>query len=87
MNAADLGPMVAIQWRTHRRSTLIWMFVGGAMVTFAVNGLIAWAPSFMQRVHEMTPVEVGRNFGLLALGGAIDYITRTANAFSDVRRR
>ena len=54
-----------------RTPTLIWMFVGGAMVTFSVNGLIAWAPSFMQRVHEMTPVEVGRNFGLLALGGAI----------------
>ena len=54
-----------------RTPTLIWIFVGGALVTFAVNGLIAWAPSFLQRVHGMTPVEVGRNFGVLALGGAV----------------
>ena len=27
-----------------RTPTLIWMFLGGALVTFAVNGLIAWAP-------------------------------------------
>ena len=26
-----------------RTPTLIWVFLGGAMVTFAVNGLIAWA--------------------------------------------
>jgi MFS family permease len=54
-----------------RTPTLIWIFVGGAMVTFAVNGLIAWAPSFLQRVHGMDPVEVGRTFGLLALAGGV----------------
>src|SRR5438034_2093559 len=32
-----------------RTPTLIWMFLGGALVTFAVNGLIAWAPSFPER--------------------------------------
>src|SRR2546430_2991335 len=37
-----------------RTPTLIWMFVGGALVTFAVNGLIAWAPSFMQRAHGLS---------------------------------
>lgn len=51
--------------------TLIWMFLGGALVTFAVNGLIAWAPSFMQRVHGMSVDEVGRRFGLLALAGGV----------------
>ena len=52
-----------------RTPTLIWIFLGGALVTFAMNGLIAWAPSFLQRVHEMTPVEVGRQLGPLALAG------------------
>ena len=54
-----------------RTPTLIWIFVGGALVTFAVNGLIAWAPSFLQRVHGMSPVDVGRTFGLLALAGGV----------------
>ena len=27
MSATGLGPMLAVQWRTHRRATLIWMFV------------------------------------------------------------
>ncbi len=53
-----------------RTPTLIWTFVGGALVTFAVNGLIAWAPSFMKRVHGMPVTEVGRNFGLWALAGS-----------------
>jgi MFS family permease len=54
-----------------RTPTLIWMFLGGAMVTFAVNGLIAWAPSFMQRVHGLPVEEVGRRFGLVALAGGV----------------
>jgi sugar phosphate permease len=54
-----------------RTPTLIWIFVGGALVTFAVNGLIAWAPSFLQRVHGMSPVDVGRNFGVLGLAGGV----------------
>jgi len=53
-----------------RTPTLIWVFVGGALVTFAANGLIAWAPSFMQRVHGMTVTQVGRTFGLWALAGS-----------------
>jgi MFS family permease len=51
--------------------TLIWIFIGGALVTFAVNGLVAWAPSFLQRAHGMTPVDVGRTFGMLALGASV----------------
>jgi MFS family permease len=59
-----------------RTPTLIWVFVGGAMVTFAMNGLIAWAPSFMQRIHGMSVSEVGRSFGVWALaGGALGALT------------
>jgi MFS transporter, Spinster family, sphingosine-1-phosphate transporter len=52
-----------------RTPTLIWMFVGGALVTFAVNGLIAWAPSFLQRTHGLPVATVGRHFGLWGLAG------------------
>src|SRR5205814_1246456 len=53
-----------------RTPTLIWVFVGGALITFAANGLIAWAPSFMHRIHGMQVTEVGRTFGLWALAGS-----------------
>src|SRR5256886_10428677 len=52
-----------------RTPTLIWMFVGGSLVTFAVNGLIAWAPSFMERVHGFSVGRVGREFGIWGLAG------------------
>jgi MFS family permease len=54
-----------------RTPTLIWVFVGGAMVTFAVNGLIAWAATFMQRVHGVSVAEVGARFGTWALIGGV----------------
>jgi MFS family permease len=55
-----------------RTPTLIWMFLGGALVTFAANGLIAWAPSFMQRTHGLSVAVVGRQFGIWGLvGGAL----------------
>lgn len=52
-----------------RIPTLIWVFVGGALVTFAVNGLIAWAASFMQRVHGFSVSDIGREFGIWGLSG------------------
>jgi len=49
--------------------TLVWLFLGGALVTFAVNGLIAWAPSFMERTHGLSVAAVGRAFGVWGLAG------------------
>jgi MFS family permease len=64
----DFGTAAATVLHT---PTLIWLFLGGAMVTFAVNGLIAWAATFMTRVHGFTVAEVGGRFGVWALlGGA-----------------
>ena len=54
-----------------RTPTLIWIFLGGAMVTFAVNGLIAWAVAFMQRMHGLSVARVGAEFGLWALSGGV----------------
>lgn len=52
-----------------RVPTLIWVFIGGALVTFALNGLIAWAASFMQRVHGFSVSDIGRQFGIWGLSG------------------
>ena len=46
-------------------------FLGGAMITFAVNGLIAWAAAFMQRVHGLSVASVGSEFGFWALAGGV----------------
>lgn len=54
-----------------RTPTLIWVFVGGAMVTFAMNGLIAWTPSFMRRTHGLSVAQVGAAFGMWALAGGV----------------
>ena len=54
-----------------RTPTLIWIFLGGAMVTFAGNGIIAWAAAFMQRMHGLSVARVGAEFGLWALGGGV----------------
>jgi MFS family permease len=54
-----------------RTPTLIWVFLGGAMVTFGVNGLVAWAAAFMQRMHGLSIARVGAEFGMWALGGGV----------------
>ena len=51
--------------------TLIWVFLGGAMVTFASNGLVAWAAAFMQRMHGLSIASVGAEFGVWALVGGV----------------
>jgi len=54
-----------------RTPTLIWIFLGGAMLTFAANGLIAWAAAFMQREHGFSVAQVGAQFGLWGLAGGV----------------
>jgi sugar phosphate permease len=54
-----------------RTPTLIWVFLGGAMVTFAVNGLSAWAATFMDRVHGLSVPTFSARYGPWALAGAV----------------
>jgi MFS family permease len=54
-----------------RTPTLIWLFLGGAMVTFGMNGLIAWSPSFMARVHGLSVPDFGARFGVWGLAGGV----------------
>ncbi|HWZ27864.1 MAG TPA: MFS transporter [Gemmatimonadales bacterium] len=54
-----------------RTPTLIWVFLGGAMVTFAVNGLSVWAATFMSRVHGLSVPTFSARYGPWALAGAV----------------
>jgi MFS family permease len=37
-----------------RTPTLVWVFVGGALISFGMNGIIGWAPAFMTRELGLT---------------------------------
>jgi MFS family permease len=54
-----------------RSPTLIWLFLGGALITFSMNGLVAWSPSYMQRELGITPQAAGRTMGLWGLAAGI----------------
>lgn len=54
-----------------RTPTLIWLFVGGALTSAAMNSLVAWATSFLQRELGMTLVEAGQQIGPYGLAGGV----------------
>lgn len=51
--------------------TLIWLFFGGALIAFAMNGLVGWSPSYMQRELGLTPQTAGRTIGLWGLAAGV----------------
>jgi MFS family permease len=50
-----------------RTPTLIWMFIGGALTTAAMNSLVAWTASYLQRVLDLSLLQTGRQIGLVGL--------------------
>jgi MFS family permease len=54
-----------------RTPTLIWLFIAGALISFAMNGLVGWSPSYMQRELWLTPQLAGRTVGLWGLLAAV----------------
>jgi MFS family permease len=55
--------------------TLIWMFLGGALVAFAMGGLVGWAPTYLQRTLGLPPQVAGRTIGMWGLAaGALGVV-------------
>jgi MFS family permease len=54
-----------------RTPTLIWMFIGGALTAAAMNSLVAWSASYLQRVLDLSLVQAGRQIGLVGLLGGV----------------
>jgi predicted MFS family arabinose efflux permease len=50
-----------------RTPTLIWLFIGGALTSAAMNSLVAWSSSFLQRELGLTLVEAARQIGPIGL--------------------
>jgi MFS family permease len=50
-----------------RTPTLIWMFVGGALTAAAMNSLVYWSASYLQRVLHLTLKQAGAQIGLVGL--------------------
>ncbi len=49
--------------------TLVYVFVGGALISFGMNGIVGWAPTFMSRELRLTVSEAAvllGTWGLLA---------------------
>jgi ABC-2 type transport system permease protein len=79
MSAAGLGPMLAIEWRTHRRATLIWMLVLIAGMV-GTAGSIAGLYTTPEKIHSYAQAVTsgdalvvinGRVEGIDSLGGII----------------
>jgi len=56
----------------YSKKTFIFLTIATSLLVFCIYGLLNWAPSFLGRIHAMTPAERGRALGLaLGIGGAI----------------
>lgn len=47
--------------------TLVYVFVGGALISFGMNGIVAWAPTFITRALGLTTTEATRMLGVAGL--------------------
>jgi len=61
---ADLERAFALVLRT---PTLVYAFVGGALISFGMNGLVAWAPVFITRTLALSTAEATRLLGVAGL--------------------
>jgi hypothetical protein len=66
-----------------RTPTLIWLFLGGALTSAAMNTLVAWSTSFLQRELGMTLVEACRQIGPAPLTASSLVVWRTARGPPD----
>lgn len=54
-----------------RTPTLIWLFVGGALTAAAMNSLVAWSTTYLQRELGMSLVQAARQIGPIGLTAGV----------------
>ena len=54
-----------------RTPTLLYIFVGGALISFGMNGLVGWAPTFMSRELNLSVTQAATLLGTWGLISAI----------------
>jgi MFS family permease len=50
-----------------RTPTLVYIFMGGALISFGMNGLVGWAPTFMSRELNLTVAQAAALLGTWGL--------------------
>ena len=81
MSATGLRVMLAIQWRTHRRGTLIWMFVLIAMMIGAAGG-VAGIYTTPEQIHSYAQA-VTAGDALVAINGRVEGIDSLGGIIQD----
>ena len=51
--------------------TLVAVFAGGALISFGMNGLVGWAPTFISRELSLTPAQASVLLGTYGLAAGI----------------
>lgn len=46
-----------------RTPTLVYIFIGGALISFGVNGVVGWGPTFLARQFDLPPGEAATILG------------------------
>lgn len=46
-----------------RTPTLVYVFIGGAFISFGVNGIVGWGPTFLSRELNLTPGDAAALLG------------------------
>jgi ABC-2 type transport system permease protein len=81
MSAAGLGAMLGVQWRTHRRATLVWMFALIAMMVGAA-GAVAGLYTTPEKIHTYAQA-VTAGDALVAINGRVEGIDSLGGIIAD----
>jgi sugar phosphate permease len=69
-----------------RTPTLLYVFLGGALISFGMNGLVGWAPAFMSRELGLTVAEGAALLGTWGLVSGLSGVL-FGGVVADVLRR
>ena len=81
MSATGLGAMLGIQWRTHRRGTLVWMFALIAMMVGSA-GAVAAIYTTPEKIHTYAQA-VTAGDALVAINGRVEGIDTLGGVIAD----
>jgi len=88
-------PRAILGWMSDNRRLYAAHFTGFAMLTLLFNAIMAWAPEYFIRIHELERVTVGTRLGVIAAvfggmgivcGGVVtDWLSRRGDAAAPMR--
>jgi len=93
--ASAPSPRAILRWVVDNKRLYLAHFTGFAMLTLLFNAIMAWAPEYFIRIHELERVTVGTRLGVIAAvfggvgivcGGIVtDWLARRGDAAAPMR--